>query len=166
MESASSLLTQIIGGATLLNLIVVTVIAIQQFLLRKENLEYNIHKDLYDRRLEVFQETTEMLRIIVNSEKPDWKELIEVLRQIEDDAYFLFDDEIHSYIHELISKGNKKRHLNKKVERLNRSNNPDVEDERIETIDKVGELTEWFQNQFKVSRNKFNKYLSYESYLK
>ncbi len=161
----SSIVAIVISIATVLNLIVVTYVAIQQYILRKQDLKYNIHKDLYNRRLKVCQETTEMLRTIVNIEKPQWPDLIEFLRKIEDDAYFLFDSEINIYIKELIDKGNKKRHLNREIERLNRANDSSKEKRRNIAIKEESELNDWFFNQFEICRNKFNKYLSYKSYL-
>lgn len=166
MEYFSELLTPMIGVLTVMNLIVITYIAIQQHRIRKETLEYNIHRDLYEKRLKVFQETMELLRTIVNNQKPSWPNMMKTLRKIEDDAYFLFGGEIHAYIRELIKKGSEKKSLISKIERLNNQDNPKKEKDRVKAIDEESELDKWFFNQFEICRVKFAEYLSYKKFLR
>lgn len=163
----SSYLTPLIGLATAINLITVAYIAVQQYRLDKKNIRlqqkninYKIHHDLYEKRLNVFQETMQLLRNILTTNEPSWDSLLTTLNKIEDDAYFLFDEEIHLYIKKLIDKGHEKRHLTRKINRLN-------SEERIEkALDQDEELEDWVLKHLKICREKFDKYLSYKIFLK
>jgi len=163
----SSYLPPIIGLATAINLITVAYIAVQQYHLDRKNvqlqqkdIDYKIHHDLYERRLKVFQETMQLLRNILVTDEPSWDDLLSSLRKIEDDAYFLFDKEIHAYIEKLIDKGHEKRHITRQI---NRSNS----EKRLEkALDQDEELEKWVLDQFKICRQKFDQYLSYKTFKK
>ncbi|GEM_PF-5165065 len=162
----SPILTPAIGIVTIINLAVVSYVAYQQFHLKKTNVNYQIHHDLYERRLKVFHETMELLRKIVNEQKPSWNELLTTLRKIEDDAYFLFGDEIHEYIKTLIDKGHEKRRLNRKMDRINPTKDSESRDKMEKALDTEEELESWVFDQFDICRDKFGKYLSYEDFIK
>ena len=159
IETLSAFLTPLIGIVTLINLIIVTYVAYQLYRLKKIFLDYQIHRDLYKKRLKVFHQTMELLRTIVNEQRPSWKSLLSTLRKIEDDSYFLFGYEIHEYINTLIDKGNEKNSLYRKMFSTESTN------EKEKIVRKTEELEHWFFDQFDTCRDKFEKYLSYDDYI-
>ena len=129
--------------------IIATYIAYQQ---HQQN-ALKVRADLYDRRMKVFDATTDLLGYILSEAAVDFEQLRTFLRNTRQ-SYFLFGDEMPAYLTELYEAGVKMRFQNQKL-----NSNLPVGPERTALAEANGELTKWFSDQFELSQKKFAKYL-------
>jgi hypothetical protein len=143
IDFLSALLTPLIA-------IIAVYIAWQQF----RNAQLKLKHDLYERRLEVFKAVSQFIGTAVQLAYLKNEDLFALLRET-NQSYFLFDDDVSQYIHELYLKGVDFSYINTRLH----GKAPISQEERERLADKNGELLKWFSQQFEVSRKLFGKYM-------
>lgn len=142
LELFKSLLTPTIA-------LITVYIAYQQYRTNKVKLFI----DCYDRRLEVYEEVVDMLRVI-NSGQFDYSDLTK-FQQATTQSCFLFGKDISDYINEIYLRGVNFRYLKEELD------NKDIsEDDRRKIIKDLKNERIWFGTQHTPAILKFNKYLN------
>ena len=111
---------------------------------------------IYDKRYEVYEKVKQFIASVCQAGKVDddkYRQFWQDTRQ----AYFLFGQDIDSYIEKIYHNS---FDLKRYDEALERPRLRDIERDAI--IDKRFELTEWFGDQFYESRKLFGEFLSLE----
>ncbi len=146
IELISSALTPIIA-------VTVAYIAYKQYKIDKDNLRLA----LYEKRFKVYQSVKEILAEASINPPVNIEAFSKFLTNI-DESEFLFDNEISEYLENIHMKV---IHLNNLEKKLKESHLP-VGDERTKFVNEEEKLIEWFQTQFKIAKELFSKYLSFE----
>ncbi|MFB0505372.1 MAG: hypothetical protein ACETWT_01425 [Thermodesulfobacteriota bacterium] len=141
IQTLSGLLVPFIGITT-------TYIAIKQYHLAK----MGIRKELLDRRLGVFKATMEFIPHVMSRRGVEFEKLQNFNRETAD-SFFLFKEDIQTYIDDIYKKGSDYHAIGRKLD-------GDVVEKRTQQVEKASDLGEWFSRQFNVARQKFKPYLS------
>jgi len=126
-------------------------IAYQQYHINKINLK----KELYDKRLRIYQRINQYLINIIANGTVKREEIYSFYNDTIE-VTFLFKNDIISIRDELY---NKSLEFNKYNRMINGEIKVD-EETRKKAIDKDGEIFQWFNEQFDRVKNLFSKYLS------
>lgn len=148
-----SFITNLSGALTLLVAVIVAYIAYQQYKTNRDKLRLN----LYDRRFELYNAFSDLCVSVGSSGRPGSRELTDFL-QIRNKVYFLFDQDIYSYMELVRQKAIRLQYLETSLhgeQRLPKG------PERTEAAEETGKLRTWFTDQFDVSREKFSRYLRF-----
>src|ERR1700737_1140111 len=130
----TAVLTLLIGAIALY-------IAYQQSVTNKRQLRLA----LYDRRMVIFNSTTNLMRAVVSQVDVTLIEMFNFAYETRE-CEFLFGPEIVNYLKEVLAKAAKLR-----VEVVTREQNPA----------KINELVTWFVAELDEARKKFGKYMSF-----
>jgi len=108
----------------------------------------------YDKRLAIYESMKKFLASVFSTGEVDDKELMQMMRETRH-AQFLFDnkDKIVDYINEFWDKGNL-WHLKSEYLKY-----PKNEENRLNLIEEQSQITKWFNDQYKIVDQKFEKYL-------
>ena len=138
-------MTPVIGLTTLY-------IAWQQFQMnrRKTILER------YERRLQIYQRTVEMIRLVAKDFKPEIPDLIKFSADTAE-ADFLFGEEIPKYIKEVFDHGLSLNTANLEYRDFTQLTPQGYDHQKI--VDTLTEGTKWFIDQPQIAKEKFKKYL-------
>ena len=163
------------GALTPLIAVITAYIAYQQFLTNKmklmqEELANKLRErhELYDRRLAVFTALMDIIISALTKADESGEKLIGFHRGIAE-SYFLFDQEIINYLHEIEAKYKRLQFIRATLELpyLTALEIPDeVELARLTNkglsalLNEAKDLFEWFNCQFEVSRRVFSRYLT------
>lgn len=145
LQLLQGLLTPVIGLTTLY-------IAIQQFQInrRKTILER------YERRLQIYQRTVEMTRLVATDFKPEVHDLIKFSADTAE-ADFLFGEEISKYLHEIYVRGFSLNTANFEYRDFRQPAPEGYDHQKV--VDTLTEERKWFVDQPKIAKEKFKKYL-------
>ena len=132
--------------------LITTYIAIQQYRLNK----FNTRKELYDRRLGVYQATMSFLAIILGSANAPRDASATFLKETSL-SHFLFKKDIPEYLETIYKKANDLYSTHTKMQ-ADRERLKGNEWEKL--VDRNSDLFEWFADKFEVTKEKFMPYLS------
>ena len=153
-------LTEVIAVGTLINTCIVTYVGVRQYInsLDQRRLEEAKHRaELFDRRFAVFQATQKVLSKVLQEGACDYNDVHEFTSWTQQ-AYFLFDDQIHSYLLEirsnLIGMASTSRQLRD-------GSNPE---RRHEVVQENHELLVWLTDQLNMEND--GLFLRFRPYLR
>ena len=147
IEILKGLLTPLIACLTVY-------IAFQQWKTNKQRLKL----DLYDRRIRIYQEVKKIIRSIVRSGVAFNADEILDFRHSVFDAHFLFGEEVIKYLDEIDSRANNLCYY--VIQTSDRDNDKIKTDEYQKIVDDRYKELKWLTDQFRLSKNKFDKYLN------
>jgi hypothetical protein len=128
---------------------IAVIIASQQWFTNRNQLK----NQLFDRRIEIYQSITRFIsEILVGDSVHEEEERTRFLRATKD-AYFLFDEDIKTFVEEIRLKTNELRSYSREL----RGNI--TEEDRKVNIQKQRELHYWLENTLKTIEPRFVKYL-------
>lgn len=145
LQILQGLLTPVIGLTTLY-------IAWQQFQMnrRKTILER------YERRLQIYQRTVEMIRLVVRNFKPEFQDLIKFSADAAE-ADFLFGEEIPKYINEIYVHGLDLNTARAEYRDFTQPIPAGYDHQKV--VDALTKEKKWFTDQPQIAKEKFKKYL-------
>jgi hypothetical protein len=132
---------------------VTTYIAIQQY----RGNQLKLRMDRYERRLRIYQEVVDILRIVCGETKPQMPEIIAFGRATAE-ADFLFGPEIPQYIKEIIDRTAKLHGANAEYRDITQPP-PPPEYDHDKVVKEMMQQIKWFADQFPVAKEKFRKYM-------
>ncbi|MEW5957573.1 MAG: hypothetical protein AB1801_07610 [Chloroflexota bacterium] len=150
--SGNRLIPYLSGLLTPVIAVVTAYIAYRQY----KNDNERLKRDLYEKRYGIYSNLMETIALVVQEANVDMKTLINFKKSTRE-AYFLFGDDISSYLDEIYQKGLKLQTINKVLD-----GNLPVGEKRNQLADQDADLMTWFAAQFDVARVKFSRYLSLE----
>lgn len=110
----------------------------------------------YERRLQIYQRTVEMIRLVARDFKPEVQDLIKFSADTAE-ADFLFEEEIPKYINEIFVHG---LNLNTARAEYRDSTQPiPVGYDHQKVVGARTQEEKWFINQPQIAKEKFKKYL-------
>lgn len=109
--------------------------------------EIGLNLELYEKRKSIYKEIEKLFGIILRDGDISKDEIFEFYRNTEN-AYFLFDENIDSYINEIYEKAFDLHYLAKKTD--------------IRDLDKYKEVFSWFKTEMENLKKKFERYLKIE----
>jgi hypothetical protein len=147
-----------------------TYIAYQQFLLKKQILDFEAQKilfeshrikfELYEKRLRIFRVTKKILHKIVQDGKIDLCELRDFMFDTDEKA-FLFENDINEFITSIKKYGIDLNHSNDKIKNQNQF--PLGSQQLIDQIEEDSKPFKWFSYEYENVENKFLKYLDFKN---
>jgi signal transduction histidine kinase len=128
-------------------------IAIRQY--QTKQLELRLAR--YDKRFKVYQALKDFISAVISERKIP----ANAVREFDiatNEASFLFEDDICEYLALVRKRAEEMNNLNSQIEELlaNRERNPD----RTRLVEEKTKLADWFFDEFKASKKKFERYLS------
>lgn len=154
IEQITEYLTLFSGFLTPMIAIIATYIAYQQHKSSKEKFRF----DLYEKRFQVYHSIMQLLGSIISTGKVLDEEMKKFLISTSE-SEFLFEDDIREYLDLIYSKAGDLWHLTTVLE----DQSLPIGEERSKCAHEGHELKIWFSEQFKVSRDKFRKYLYFKN---
>lgn len=109
--------------------------------------EIGLNLELYEKRKSIYKEIEKIFNIILRDGDISKNEIFEFYKNTEN-VYFLFDENIDSYINEIYEKAFDLHYLAKKTD--------------IRNLDKYKEVFSWFKTEMENLKKKFEKYLKIE----
>ncbi len=131
------------------------------FVIRQHNLEKTkIRLDAFPKRSEVLNAIQDCISSIAGSAEVDVKTLFTLIKNTQN-ASFLFNkkDQISEYIESLYKKGLELQFKQKRLRQIDDNRFRIKEEERIQLIDEIEEISMWFLSQNDIVKEKFKKYL-------
>jgi hypothetical protein len=120
--------------------------------------------DLYEKRLRIFREIVDYIRIVVSDLEPKINQLQEFYLKT-NESTFLFKQDVVDYLDLIYKNAVRLRFLTKRIDFINR---PDAQNQRAEDFNKLnqyseehGDLSIWFSNQMPHVKNLFKPYMSF-----
>ncbi|MEA5571316.1 hypothetical protein [Calothrix sp. UHCC 0171] len=148
VDVLNALLTPVIAGTTVY-------IAWQQYQVSR----LTLRKDLYEKRLRVYQAFMSYLSEIVREGKVHHNRVIQFYAEASE-GEFLFDAELVEKADELYKQGIQLWYLHNQLYPFDGSPGLPVGDERSRVAHEDSELLEWFINQISTTRELFRKQMS------
>ncbi|WP_051470225.1 hypothetical protein [Fischerella sp. PCC 9605] len=121
--------------------------------------QLSLKKDLYEKRLRVFQVFMSYLSEIVREGKVSYNRCLQFLADASE-AEFLFDEEITNQAKNLYNKGIELWHLSNQLYPFDGSPGLPTGEERSRVAHKQSELLAWFSNQVSETRKMFRREMS------
>lgn len=135
---------------------IVAYIAYQQYKLAVFNTRRDTRRELYERRLPVYNSVMEFISKVITN--PDVKiEVCHTLLKETHEKSFLFETEVKDYIDELYNKGVELKKVNKMMGKFRNDENKN--EEYLKYCNKEEELLIWFSKQYDRSESIFGSYL-------
>jgi hypothetical protein len=131
----------------LIAIITVSILVLQYYLSK-----HRWRLDLYDKRYPVFLSTMRFIGSVQQGQV-GFKEILSFARGSMDKE-FLFGDDVKGFLDELYKRSSELNTIRSRLESLH------VGDERTKLAEEERKLLEWFDEQVKVSKAVFGKYLS------
>jgi hypothetical protein len=141
------------GFLTPLIAIIVTYIAYQQYKINKNRLRLY----LFEKRFKVYDGLMIFLASVIRKADTSNEDLFKFRKHI-NDAFFLFDDEILSFLEEVYKKAHDLKGLQIKLRNIDTPS----DEEAKEIVEKSLKIQGWLDKQFISSNKIFEKYLRFK----
>lgn len=140
------------GMLTPLVALIAVYIAYQQWQTNKQKLVL----DRYDRRLKVYEEVTQIIRLILCESTASMDALVR-FRNAVTEVDFLFGPEIPIYMDEIYHRGTQLEYWTKELKEPGQPRHSEYNHEEIQS--KIQKEHSWLISQFTPAKQKFRKYL-------
>jgi uncharacterized ubiquitin-like protein YukD len=153
VNEAIQILKAALAPVTAVTAVVGCWIAIRQY----QSKQLDLQLARYDKRFKVYQALKDFIADVIS----DPKISSNAVRQFDiatNEASFLFEDDICEYLALVRQQSQAMGHLSLQIEEL--LADPQINEKRSQLVQQKIKLADWFFDQFKDSKKKFDRYLS------